>query len=106
MLNCDTCSDKTSCDDCSMGYVYENSSCVGCPQGKYLSEDKCENCLEYCDMCSDNSTCLSCSTGFGRTNFDTECIDCSKPGKFLLNGECLSIVFSFDYYLKYFHRLY
>lgn len=73
LSNCLDCSeDYTKCQECQVGYSYDNSICKKC------SDDKCVNCKDdsnYCDKCIEgygmdhDLKCVKCN--------QTNCLDCS-----------------------------
>lgn len=95
------------CNDCSVGYIKENSKCIKCYRGSTYFGQYCQKCSCDNGLCDDGifgiGTC-TCFPGFIGTNCDkcldnyygNNCIKCSEcnnkgichDGK-LGNGECI-----------------
>ena len=87
---CVYCSEISGCNDCLIGYYYEDSDC--------------HECLYGCQMCNSGKDCTSCRRGFYYSSSNCyscnkQCEDCSggpnlctscKAGKYLSKNQCLS----------------
>ena len=66
--NCDSCSNKETCDGCKSGYIYQkkNKICKEAKPGEYV---------DYCYDYDSNNTCIRCNTGYGFKEKDrTQCL--------------------------------
>jgi len=89
--NCRTCSgpEATDCLSCENAYLHEDGTCRTCPNGTYLENTECLECIELCADCisrnectecienaflNPNSTC-SCNKGFTSLNNTCECLE-------------------------------
>ena len=100
IINCDTCSNSTKCENCKEGYfVNENGQCQSCPlncktkdidgcQCKicideyFLKNKDCEKCDTNCKTCIDESThCTSCESDNYFINNENKCQECLKDCK-------------------------
>ena len=58
MDNCDSCSNKETCNGCKIGYIYQKSNpiCKEAQPGEYIN---------YCYDYDTNNKCIKCNTGYG-----------------------------------------
>ncbi|CAG8475724.1 4639_t:CDS:10 [Diversispora eburnea] len=66
------------CSKCMPGYVLDNEQCVkSCPAGKVINSD-------------DKATCIACSPNCATCDgpLINQCLSCSDPSQFSLNGSC------------------
>lgn len=78
---------RGNCCDLSCLTCAKNSSeCLTCPEGTYLINDYCYDCLEHCEICEDDMKCYKCKDGYELSTSglcsdpycDTrDCLECS-----------------------------
>lgn len=79
--------DRSECGDCDPGeYIFNRTSCVSCPEGKYSPaaiDDDCVVCGAgfFTNLPTRASECLECSAGTYSHELSTACLECG-PGTY------------------------
>ena len=66
--NCQTCSNKSTCEKCYFGFIYNNNECTG----------KIKNCQKY----SDFETCKKCKNNFAFKNNEKNCTNIEELSEY------------------------
>ena len=84
MLNCVSCNSSTTCNNCSVNYVYNtaqpscqlicstgcsscvnsNNNCTACQPSFYLSGTTRQQCMPNCTSCTTSTSCSNCAQGY------------------------------------------
>ena len=91
-----------NCISCFDNYILFNNNCIDeCPEGYYLSENKCEKCNEHCKTCiiegnEKNESCLTCDENseykylVNATGYGNNCVkNCPEGTTLNINNTCI-----------------